>query len=163
MYGLLKRRVEGFTVMEILVTMVISSIVVLTAFEFYNIFNKLLLKKNNTMESGKEMLQFFNVLDKDAAKAVSMELSASGLIMKNYNDDPVRYVFYDDFVIRAMDIVSDTFRIKVMNLNSIKDQVTGFDRILTMELVNKTDTFPLFMEKSYTNDVLINSEILSKQ
>jgi hypothetical protein len=162
MYRILKRRVEGFTVMEIMVTMVISSIVVLTAFEFYNIFNKLLLKKNNTMESGKEMLQFYNVLENDATKAISIELSTGSLIMKNYKEDPVRYEFYDDFVIRNRSIISDTFRIKIMNLNSIKDQVTGFDRILTMEMVSNIDTFPLFLEKSYTNDVLINSKILHK-
>lgn len=163
MVRILERRVEGFTVMEIMVTMVISSIVVLTAFEFYNIFNKLLLKKNNTMESGKEILQFYNALENDSRRAISIELSAVGLIMKNYDEDPVNYEFYDEFVIRNRNIVTDTFRVKVMNLNSIKDKVSGFEKILTMELAVSNDTLPLFIEKSYPNDILINSKILRKQ
>lgn len=149
--------------MEIMVTMVISGIVVLTAFEFYNIFNKLLLKKNNTMEIGKEMLQFYIVLENDAEKATSLDLSTSGLIMYYYNEDIIRYEFFDDYVIRNRNIASDTFRIKVMNLNSIKDQVTGFDKILTMELVKYDEAFPLFLEKIYPNDVLLNAKIFQKQ
>lgn len=159
----MKHKVNGFTIMEIMVTMVISGIVVLTAFEFYNLFNKLLLKKNNTMEIGKEMLQFYNVFENDAARAISLDLSTAGLIMNYYYEDIIKYEFFDDYVIRNRNIASDTFRIKVMNLNSIKDQVTGFDKILTMELVKYDEAFPLFLEKIYTNDVLLNAKILQKR
>lgn len=163
MLSFLKHKVNGFTIMEIMVTMVISGIVVLTAFEFYNLFNKLLLKKNNTMEIGKEMLQFYNVFENDAARAISLDLSTAGLIMNYYYEDIIKYEFFDDYVIRNRNIASDTFRIKVMNLNSIKDQVTGFDKILTMELVKYDEAFPLFLEKIYTNDVLLNAKILQKR
>jgi hypothetical protein len=83
--------------------------------------------------------------------------------MNFYNEDIIRYEFFDDYVIRSRNIVTDTFRIKVMNLSSIKDQVTGFDKILTMELVKYDEAIPMFLEKIYTNDVLLNAKILLKR
>lgn len=149
--------------MEIMITMVISGIVVLTAFEFYNLFNKLLLKKSNTMATGKEVLQFFNVFENDAALAISLDLSGSALIMDYYSNDPILYEFSDDYVIRNRNIIADTFRIKVMNLDGVKDQLTGFDKIITMEFVLHNNTLPRFLEKNYPNDMLLNAKILVKQ
>jgi Tfp pilus assembly protein PilV len=159
MNGFFKQKVTGFTVMEILITMVISGIVVLTALQFYTIFNRLLLQKNDTMEGGKNVLQLYNMLKNDAVNAVSLNSSTNKLTMRFPDKESIQYEFFDEYVIRTYNILIDTIRVKTMNFNTEKDQTTGFDKIITLELMKDKETFPVIIEKTYPNDVLINTTI----
>ena len=159
MFRFLKQKVTGFTVMEILVTMVVSGIVVLTAFQFYTIFNKLILQKSNSMEGGKNVLQFYDVLKNDAVNAVSLSSSTNKLTMWFPEKEFIQYEFFDEYVVRTYNTLLDTFRVKTVDFNTEKDKTTGLDKIITLDLLNNKETYPVIIEKTYTNDVLINTTI----
>jgi hypothetical protein len=159
MHRFFKQRVTGFTVMEILVTMVLSGIVVLTAFQFYNIFNKMLLHKTKTMEEGKEILQFYNVLTNDATRAISLKSSVNELQMKLPENDFILYEFFDEYVVRTRNTLVDTFLVKVTDMNTEKELTTGFDKTITMELLTDKEIFPVLFEKTYPNDILLNMTV----
>jgi prepilin-type N-terminal cleavage/methylation domain-containing protein len=163
MFRLLRHKVNGFTVMEIMVTMVISGIVVLTAFEFYNIFNKLLQKKNNSMEIGKEVFQFYNVFKSDAEKAETLNSSATGINMAMREKVLIQYDFCDEYVVRIDKAESDTFHVKVSDFTSLNDVTTGHTKIVSFGLLKDDSALPVMIEKSYPNDVLLNSTIFRER
>ena len=155
----INRKIPAFTVMELMVTMVISGIVVMAALQFYIIFNKLIYQKNNTMEAGKEALQFYYVLKNDTDSAVSLTSSREGIMMQLPEKNFIQYEFFDKYVVRVLNNQSDTFRVKVTDLNSEKDQTTGYDNVIALEIENSKETFPILLEKTYTNDVLLNTTL----
>lgn len=155
----LRHRVSGFTVMEVLVTMVVSGIVVLTAFQFYNIFNKLLSQKNRIMEGGKEMLQFYNVIKNDASKSLALFYSKDEILMKFPERNFIQYDFYIDYVVRKMNTEADTFLVHATNLNIENEPTTGYGRVIRFEFEKENETFLVVIEKIYPNDLLMNTII----
>jgi Tfp pilus assembly protein PilE len=152
------QKVTGFTIVEILITMIVSGIVVLSAFQFYNIFNKLLLQKSRTMAEGKEIIQFYDVLKNDVAKAITMKSSGKELLME-IPEKKIRYEFFNDYVVRIQNAMADTFLVDIIDMNTIKDLTTGYDKSIILEILKNKETFPVILEKNYPNDVLLNATI----
>lgn len=159
MKQILRHKVAGFTVMELLVTMVISGIVVLSAFEFYIIFNKLILKKNSDMEGGKEVLLFYDLLRNDTEGSVMLNSTGDGISFRMDENHIIHYEFFKDFVVRLNNNLPDTFNVRVLDFNTEKDLTTGYIKFITLEIQKNKESFPVILEKNYPNDILLNRAI----
>jgi len=158
----LRQKVRGYTVMELMVVMVVSGIVVLSALQFYIIFNKLIYKENNAMDGVKEVLQFYGTLKNDMDSSISVHAAKDGVAMKMSEKNLIQYDFFDQYVTRTQNMLCDTFRLKVMDLKTQKDLTTGFDHIIALEIQKDKETYSVLLEKTYSDDVLLNTTISQK-
>jgi prepilin-type N-terminal cleavage/methylation domain-containing protein len=154
---------SGFTVIEVLITMVLSGIVILAAFLFYLIFNKLIIKKNNDSENLKEVLQFYDILHSDTSCSLSIRPNAEGISMQFAEKDIVMYEFTNEYAVRFINNVPDTFNLEIVDFNTETDLTTGFIKIITLEIRKNEDAYPITIEKKYHNDVLLNRTIFPEK
>jgi hypothetical protein len=163
MTPILKPRIKSFTIMEILVTMIISGIVVLTAFQFYSIFNMIMLQKTKLMDERNVILQFYDVLKSDISKAERMKYSINKLVINSNQEEVILYNFSDEYVVRNVNNLTDTFRVHLTEYEIDKDIVTGFEKILKFEIKGSIGSYPVLLEKTYTNDILLNTTYISNK
>ena len=163
MKRVLRQKVRGYTVMELMVVMVVSGIVVLSALQFYIIFNKLIYKENNAMEGVKEVLQFYGTLKNDMDSSISVYATKDGVAMKMPEKNLIQYIFYDEYVTRTQNAQSDTFHMNITDLKTEKDLTTGFECVIALELQKDKETYSILLEKIYSDDVLLNTMILQNQ
>ena len=148
---------KSFTVMEVMVTMVLSGIIIAAALSLYLNYFNLVRLKNNQMSCGKENLQFYQIFKHEFDQA-SLVKAVQGQVTFVQPDKTItQYEFDPNFIIRSRQSQSDTFFIKVNDFEFLRDEVTLNCKIIKMELHNCGEVYPIFLSKQYANDVLMNS------
>ena len=148
--------------MELLVTMVISSIVISIAFVAYEIIYKQYYSYKNTNDKIRECLTLKTTLNNDFILSEKIIKSAKGLSMIDRMGKILSYNLSKDYIIRELDEVRDTFFLPIENLQ-IKfqkhDQVENeyIDEFSFEALLfNEKEEFHFF--KQYGCDRIMESE-----
>jgi type II secretory pathway pseudopilin PulG len=133
------RKINAFTLGEILVVLVVSSIVISMAFVVVSMVQKQVYLIQNNL-SKKQQIQFFEttLLRDMNSYSVFFQKQENCLLLRNTKDS-IRYIFYDDFVIRKTDTIKISFENKKLFLEG------------TFVLDGKVDAIELNLSNSYAN------------
>jgi type II secretory pathway pseudopilin PulG len=145
----------AFTIMEMIVVMVLSGIIIAAALKLYLNYEGLVRGKTKQMEFGKETLQFYQVFRHEFDDADRITSTSSQIIFILPDKPPVQYDFEQNYITRLQNNLIDTFFVTVNDLNIRKDEATGLERVITMELRNYDEIFPVLMVKEYPNNLMM--------
>ncbi|TMI63743.1 MAG: hypothetical protein E6H07_13315 [Bacteroidetes bacterium] len=152
--------IKAFTVIELIMTLLISGIVITIAFYAFLFVNKQFghyIARSNQMN---EYALFKKALETDLNRSAFLVDSAGILVCKMYANSDVIYFTSDDLIIRYNEIATDSFRIK--NTGFTASFVTGTDKImngLLVKLVLMGQDIEMKFDKNYSAEELINAEI----
>lgn len=151
------KKLKAFTIVELLVTMVITSIVVGLASSLYLNMQQYYTMSESGYGQNTDIIFVTSLLKNDMEQSVSVH-SSYGLVSMQGKDNIVKeYDFSDDYIIRKIYYHRDTFFVKtqdleIINLNSNSDLVSE----IKASLVVDGAPMPLHLYKDYTRDVLFN-------
>lgn len=150
------KKLPAFTMIELLVTIVISSIVIGFALGIYYQVNGYFSKNSRQQEDINKIVTFQSVLynDMEIAKEV---YCLSDRITLTYRDNLITYKFYDEYLTRETMHHTDTFFILVTGLSSEKlDSYSDFAKEITFLVENGDTPWQFRYFKQYTRDVLFS-------
>jgi hypothetical protein len=142
-----------------MITLVLSGIIISASMMLYLNYESLVQGKTKQMNSGKETLQFYHIFKHDFDQALMVKSSGYEVTLVQPVNSAIQYEFEQDYITRNRDQMVDTFFIKVNEFNILKDEVTGFDKVITMELKNSGEIFPITLVKEYSNEVMMRRSL----
>jgi type II secretory pathway component PulJ len=104
------KKLNAFTILELIVAMVISSLVIGAGFMGYEMVVKQDGAYRNISSGINDAVIFHSVLGNDITKAKNLKVSGNGLIC-NYEDKSVKYDFNKNVILRKLNSLTDTFKI----------------------------------------------------
>jgi prepilin-type N-terminal cleavage/methylation domain-containing protein len=161
----LNRKIKAFTLIELVVTMVISSIVVMLAFTCYEITYKQYLnfrKSNNTVT---QVILFNSLFKQDVLLSDLVSKTDDNDITLRMNDSvSVNYSFGSNYILRKYnELTPDTFPITSVTVkeqfqNNLVDENGLVDDITISGVVRGENVF-FSCSKEYDADLLMKQEM----
>ncbi len=152
---LMSGKIKAFTIIEVAVTMVLSSIVVGSAIYVFFTFNKVLFATNKNNLIDLELIQLQQILKSDFIKADEINYQYGSIVIKFMNEEKTFYDIEDQVIIREAVNGIDTFNIEVYDIyvyyNSENSKLVN-ELILDIEIDNLD--FPIHVIKKYPNSKL---------
>jgi prepilin-type N-terminal cleavage/methylation domain-containing protein len=155
----MRSRLKGYTILEILMAMIISSIVLISAYSGMEKISFLYKNFRIKNEIINEVTLLNRILMHDISKS-SYISEGNNSINCIYFDKKIEYIFNDNCVIRKSPL-ADTFNIPTsdMTLSFVKDgsgEATLFVNELNFVRTDKDEKYTLHYYKNYGADALIN-------
>jgi hypothetical protein len=109
-------RLKAFTIIEMLFVMMLTAIVTSLTYLYFTQFS--LYLKNSTMGDNRYLnfSQFSMVFRTDMDNAAAIHFDGNAVIIATHSDTNITYQIEKRWVIRATDVVEDTFRFRVADL-----------------------------------------------
>lgn len=149
------KRISAFTLVELIVTMVFSSIIVSLAFAVFSNTNKVYHKAYDQYGKTNELLLLQSVLNQDCSMARLVIFENDIMTVEDMNCNKINYTITSDRIIRNYGAIADTFHIGTHN-DSVRYL---FDAPPLMEshrielLSGDSLNFAISAQVSYTNKV----------
>lgn len=141
---------------ELLVTIVISSVVIGFALGIYYQVNGYFSKNNIQQEKINKIVTFQSVLNNDMEQAKEV-YSLSDRISLSYRNSWIIYKFYDTYLTREKVQHTDTFFLSVTGLSSEKlDNYSDLTKEITFIVENGDSPWQFRYFKQYTRDIFFN-------
>ncbi|MCA6363620.1 MAG: prepilin-type N-terminal cleavage/methylation domain-containing protein [Bacteroidetes bacterium] len=140
----LHTKLAAFTLLELLVGMVISSIVIAAAFSAWSIISRQHAQYRTRHEASTEASFFSSRLRRDFAQAAAYSGQPNTLTLQLRNQT-VQYKNVPPVVVRSIGLHTDTFRVEVANWTFTADS-TGIARLQLEMNVNHTP-LPLLLTR----------------
>jgi type II secretory pathway pseudopilin PulG len=151
-------KVPAFTIIEVLVTLMITSLVILISSTVYVTFSGYFNGFKANSEMHQQLFLFDRQINLDFQNAGKAFLSGDDLVISHNNNEEINYRFVDQMIVRLENENSDTFHIQFSNLQfnyylpGLIDEVK-FD-------VRTSDFFIHYKAfAQYSQSGLVNSEI----
>lgn len=153
------KKIAAFTLMELLIGMIISSIVISFGYMAYTLIYEQFLNFKKVKGTIMETTQLNTTFSRDIrhAEIISAE-EENKLILLNKNEPELHYEFYPDFILRTRAELTDTFKVAATNIqqqflfpeNKMFLQQVSFDAAV----MNEPESF--HFTKSYSSETLMN-------
>ena len=160
----MKRKLKAFTLMELLIGMIISSIIIGFSYSGYRIIYSQFLDHKKVKKSILETAAINSILNNDFSNAQLIWTNDENQLDVYYNDKrELHYEFQDEYILRRDNEIIDTFNIGAQNIQ--KKILFGNDydyKNLTTEfsfesvILGEKETF--HFAKTYSAETLINIE-----
>lgn len=150
------KNLKAFTLMEVMITMLLSCFLVMASLKIFLMFEHLILLKNQKMENSKISIQFSQTIKNDADNALSIEEYNDQILFLMPNNKYINYDIEQHYAFRALADVADTFKVEISDLKISKESITGFVNNIKMEIKIGEEIYPICISKEYTNDLLVN-------
>lgn len=110
----MRKRIKSFTIIEMIMAMLISSVVIGIVYYIFLLLNHQFAGYQDRSAVINEYLLFQKALQTDMERADVIEYpSEKVLVLRRLVDDqPVQYDFYDNFIVRTMAAYRDSFSIQ---------------------------------------------------
>lgn len=152
-----KLKVAAFSIMETIISMVITALIISIVFVLFSILTEKLfdIKKQNQVTNDINRLSF--AINKDVFENEKMVYSDTTWTFVSFNlEDTTKYQFKDSIVVRSKNEFIDTLGIRViqMNKDSVwnKSKKTGYSKIkLSLEIENRMIDLN-FYKRVYPNE-----------
>lgn len=143
--------------MELLVTLVITSIIVGLASTIYLNMQRYFSTSEQGYEQNNDANFVISLLKNDFENSASA-VSSFGLVTLISNDSKIlEYNFSDGFITRKVDYRRDTFYVNIEDLDVIRlDDNSDLVSEIKANIIFDGDPVPLHIYKKYTRDVLFN-------
>ena len=109
------REVQAFTIMEVTISMIVASVVIMISYSIYNIISKSYIDFSTKNEKMAVIMQLDQLLKRDFSQAQLLTAIPGGLQIKKDNKE-VLYLFDREGIIRKAGIV-DTFKVDLAERN----------------------------------------------
>ncbi len=158
-------RVKSYTVIEMLVVMLISSLSIGITYTCYTIFSNHYLSYKKRSDELANYILLDKLMTKDVSVSAKVEKTSLGMncISKN---GTIGYEFYDQYILRRSTIV-DTFYV-VMSQPVVFKRMGKTENIpgalveeIGMETIYKEEKLYFYYKKNYGADVLIRFDDLA--
>lgn len=157
-----KHYIQAFSIVEVMVSLVITAIVVGLIFGVFTIVSQQILEFKRENEQTADFNRLSYSLSKSVFDSEKMIARDNGVYFQNYDGDTVFYQKEDTYLIRKAQTFTDTFRIA---LNTIRvDSVYNAKRSkvfqkLELELLINEEPVPFrFYKPIYANQLILWKE-----
>lgn len=157
------KRLKAFTLMELLVAMLISTIVVGISYQAYHIVYQQYMsyRKNNQLINNVFMLH--TALQTDFMNAKFVNKKEDAVVMKDKDGNKIIYFFDQNYILRNVNEMQDTFFVSAndMHLKFISEDQKATEGIIdefyfTSLVAGEEEHF--HFSKTYAADVLMEAE-----
>jgi type II secretory pathway component PulJ len=147
---ILDGKLKSFTIIELLVALMLSSLVVLISYTFYDIVSKQFHKKQNFYKNITALSKFHLEMQEEFDKCESIYNKENSLIFMKPQGDSICYTFYDTCITREWEDINDTIFLSPENLlcsfNS-KEITEGQIDEVSFDIMDKGEKFSLSFAK----------------
>jgi hypothetical protein len=158
------KRLRSYTVIEMLVVMMISTMSIVITYTCYTIFSNHYLSYKKRSDELATHVVFDRLFAKDISTAKAVQKTAEGVACIS-KKERIQYEFYEDYILRR-GTMPDTFKIRSSSQVSLKKQ--GKEEYIPGELVDeiimgiiyKEEKLYFYYKKNYGADVLMSREEL---
>jgi len=158
------KKIRAFTLMELLVGMIISSLVIAFGYGTYSLIYKQYLSYKTVKMEIVNIAQLNSVLNHDFATAEMISFNEHKLNIDRKNSFPLVYNFNDSIILRIDNELTDTFKIVPGNIVTnfvFKEQNTAITNFsFEAKVLNEIEYFTF--TKNYSAEILMNYEVRIK-
>lgn len=148
-------KIKSFTLTELTVTLIISSIVIALAGTGLLMVNSQYKSFQIKSESLHQINLVHQLITKDIEKAETIFEEGEELILKFQNQQIV-YVWGENQIIRNQNnLKTDTFKVAINNFRTSTNELNLVYEV-EFELMNRNQSYPLYFSKSYLPSSSIN-------
>jgi prepilin-type N-terminal cleavage/methylation domain-containing protein len=157
------KKLKAFTLFELLVGMIISSIVIGFGYAGYTLIYRQYLNYSVTKRGIIDVVQLNAILNNDFITSESAKLEMDKLILNYENGLQKEYSFGEKYILRKEQEYVDTLKIGVMNVIANRngdEQVTDLlISELSFDAVIHEETMHFHFIKSYSAETFINNPL----
>lgn len=159
-------RLKGFTILEILISMVLFGMITGLGSSAYLFMSKQFLDYKKSDDVVKGSLTLEALLNRDFAECYSAKNTNEGLVC-TYNDkDPIEYKLNEQYIIRTQQNQPDTFKLPALNIKmSLNDKPVVYNSLINKLSFNTKisgQEMQLNFSKLYGTDLLMELETKSE-
>lgn len=151
------KRVRGFTLTDVIVTMIISLLITGIAFSIFRLTYNQLFSYQTDNEQYQSLLSFYTAIANDFRDAENITCkSESAICTHSPYKGNVEYEFTDQFIIRLFRDMTDTFLLKVTDFTppcQTEDQNRGKAEELSFVIELNGNQYPIHIFKNYPLDL----------
>jgi|GEM_PF-2525997 len=154
----MKLKIPAFTILEMMIGMLISSIVIVMVYTALMIFNSQWQGYQLKSNKRSEFLLFNKVIEKDFLNADAISDSAENWVLNIYfgPKNRIQYRFEDAFILRTAWEKSDTFYLKAsIKIIRYQDDNIKLVRSVSGSVVLNKVEIPFILDKIYTAQELM--------
>lgn len=159
-------KLKAFTLMELLVGMIISSIVIAFAYSAYSLIYKQYVSYRSVKSKVIETMQLHTVMSNDFNNSEYSTFDSNKLKL-NTTNNTLTYNFIDSLIIRIDNELSDTFKLvaRTIQVKPVFNDVISNDTLINniqfdVFVFDNTEHFTF--TKKYTAQTLMNYEMQNK-
>jgi competence protein ComGF len=151
---------KGFTIMEIIIALVVSSIVIMSILSVITLVSHSFSNYRSSVDELNSVALFARNIQNDCFYAESIKKTGENEICINRCDYPVVYGFSNKHIVRQDVARIDTFQLEVFDFNIISEEA-GFNQIeaLNITISLKKDTIPFLFTVKEANRKMINENV----
>lgn len=138
-------KLNAFTLIELMVSMLVSSIALGLIYSGYELISKQFKSYKTTNEIVAEAVYLNALIGKDFSKARNAKRNGDFVELNDYNNQLTIYEFTEEFIMRKVSFSTDTFYIPIKNLSF---------SILGTEIFSESSSIDEF-----SFDIKINKEV----
>ena len=161
------KKLKAFTLLELLFVMILTTLIIgIGYFAFIFSVKQLYSYKENSKKIA-DAFQLTMLLNKDFAEAKSVLKINDTLAFTGILDSRLQYFFNDEYIIRNINTISDTFYYTTQNrsekfLSTLADAHKGLVDEIYFEIKINKEQFEIFHAlKSYSAEALMQNESLN--
>lgn len=157
------KKLRAFTLLELLIGMIISSIVIGFGYAGYTLIYERYLNYNQTKKGIIDVIQLNSVLNNDFINAESAQFGTDKLILYYETAPRKEYDFKEKYILRKDGEQTDTFKLEAATI--IAGSGTGGEQIellvteLSFDAVIHQEKMHFHFVKNYSAETLINLEL----
>lgn len=160
-------RIRSYTVIEMMVVMLISSLGIGIAYTCYTIFSNHYLSYKKHSDELAEYILMDKLITKDVSASSRVEKISEGIVCR-YKKKNVQYEFYQNYVLRRAEII-DTFHIQstgepvFKRLGKTENIPGALLEEISFDTKYKDERLYFYYKKQYGADLLMGMEEADKQ
>ena len=149
---ILKKQIPAFTLIEIIISMVIMSFLVLASYALLQKSGLFVVREQTRVHSLLESTQFYSTMVYDISRAAHVEQTQHNRItIKNEIRADIEYLFYPEMLIRTQEQHVDTF------FSVIDTYPEFYDKYFTFSIQLEQEVVEVMLAKPYTYGEYCNS------
>jgi len=154
----MKGFINAFTIVEAVVSMVVTAIIVGIIFLIFSITSERLLDFTRQNAGISDVNRFSYSVSKSVFEAEGMINDNGNLVFKSYDGNKTAYFFKENYVLRSQESFTDTFYMakgsfRLDTLNDAKSTII-YQRLRCRFLINKADETYNFYRRLYADQIL---------
>lgn len=158
------KKLNAFTLIEIIMTMLLSVVVFSLIFWAYSISIKNYVQYNEFNSKLLSLSELDYILEQDFFKAKEVRLIPKGIKIDFKDANDIEYNFEEEFIIRKQSEKIDSFLFTNQNLafflnDNLSGNIDGLIDQLTFEINKGEKTFPFSFKKHYDQTTLFENKI----
>lgn len=158
------KKISAFTLLELLIGMIISSIVIGFCYAGYSIIYKQYISYNVIKRQNTAAMELNSILNTDIINAASITFDTDKLILNSEEKIKLLYEFKENYILRKDNEVTDTFMLASVNVSPLYFNESG--TLLVAIIKEFSFDVDLFGEqehfrftKEYSAETMVNLQI----